>query len=144
LAAVAVALFLSFLAICAEDRSDSHADSALEVGDGEDFLSQGIAALPPKRDLHTVSGAIQPAGFVCCTPDERVQISDTAPYPVSTVTYLELYDIFGFPLGQCSGTFVGPDSILTAGHCLYFFGAGWVGNIWVAPGNNGFCSRCHD
>lgn len=38
-------------------------------------------------------------------------------YPYSTVVRLEVFTIAG-PAGFCSGTLIGPDLVLTAGHCL--------------------------
>jgi V8-like Glu-specific endopeptidase len=63
-------------------------------------------------------------------------IGDTADYPWSTIVYLELYDSTGFLEGTCTGTFISPDAILTAAHCLYDE-EGWTAYIRVVPGKNG-------
>lgn len=71
--------------------------------------------------------------------DERVRITDTTEFPFSAIAYLELEDEFGDVIGSCTGTFIGPDALLTAGHCLWDFDvddwAEW--NIRVIPGKDG-------
>ncbi|MBA4180349.1 MAG: hypothetical protein C0506_07165 [Anaerolinea sp.] len=51
--------------------------------------------------------------------DERIRIPDTTIYPFSAVAYLELFNAAGEVIALCSGTFIGPDALLTAGHCLW-------------------------
>ncbi len=68
--------------------------------------------------------------------DERVQVTNTSAFPFSAIVFLGLYDDLGFFVGHCSGTIVGPNSVLTAAHCLYDE-TGWVRDIRVVPGRNG-------
>jgi V8-like Glu-specific endopeptidase len=70
--------------------------------------------------------------------DERVRILDTDLAPWRMVCALRLRGPSG---GGAMGTgwFVGPKTLLTAGHCVYsthFFG-GWASEIEVSPGRNG-------
>ena len=51
--------------------------------------------------------------------DERTRVADTAAYPFSAIAFVELLDAAGKPFGSCTGTFIGADAVLTAGHCLW-------------------------
>lgn len=69
-------------------------------------------------------------------PDERRQVTNTAKFPNSAVAYL----LITFPAGQsaCTGYFIGPDTLATAGHCVYdSFAGGFAKKIKVYPGRNG-------
>jgi glutamyl endopeptidase len=70
--------------------------------------------------------------------DDRVRILDTDLAPWRMVCALRMRGPSG---GGAMGTgwFVGPRTLLTAGHCVYstqFFG-GWASQIDVSPGRNG-------
>jgi V8-like Glu-specific endopeptidase len=85
----------------------------------------------PPGALETVHGA-----------DNRVQITDTQHYPWSAVASLLITARDGSQwLG--TGWFIGPRTLLTAGHCVYITNSpvaarnGWVLSIQVLPGRNG-------
>ncbi len=71
--------------------------------------------------------------------DDRARLSNPAANAVlRRIVYLEeMYDSLGFPLWGCTGTFIGPDAVLTSGHCLYDPVFGWVSGVAVAPGRDG-------
>jgi V8-like Glu-specific endopeptidase len=71
--------------------------------------------------------------------DERIPIPDTTVFPFSTIAFLELEDEFGDVFGSCTGTFIGPDVLLTAGHCLWDANAETWGaeHVRVVPGKDG-------
>jgi glutamyl endopeptidase len=89
---------------------------------------------PPKPTLQSRPLGVRAQSVI--GPDERVQVSDTTQLPFSAIAYLELYDELGFLVGHCTGTLVGPDTVLTAAHCLYREGL-WTSHIGVVPGRNG-------
>ena len=71
--------------------------------------------------------------------DDRARVTQTSVFPFSAVVFLELLDDQGKYLGSCSGTIIGPDAVLTAGHCLWDKQSGdWLpGGIRVVPGKDG-------
>lgn len=75
-------------------------------------------------------------------PDDRVQIGDPSVYPWRVQCSLAMTAADGSRwIG--SGTFIGPRTVLTAGHCVYVKGSGvagrdgWMRSIQVMPGRNG-------
>lgn len=75
-------------------------------------------------------------------PDERVQVTDTTVAYPRWIAHLEI-DADGLPPYfdyQCTGFFVGPQVVATAGHCVYnsaFGGDNWADYIRVNPGRDG-------
>jgi glutamyl endopeptidase len=87
-----------------------------------------VSLAPPgsRRGLESIIGV-----------DDRVRIVDTELAPWRMVCALRLKGTLGTAIG--TGWFVGPRTILTAGHCVYstaFFG-GWTSEIDISPGRNG-------
>ncbi|RIK18768.1 MAG: hypothetical protein DCC52_15630 [Chloroflexi bacterium] len=60
----------------------------------------------------------------------------TTVFPYSAIVELEI----DFPYGSvlCSGWMIGPDTVATAAHCLYYSGlGGWAQNVMAYPGRDG-------
>lgn len=69
--------------------------------------------------------------------DDRVQITNTKIYPFTTIGYIEGKTKSGY--GGCSGTLIGPRTVLTAAHCLYNHDdKDWLSEVIFAPGLNSF------
>lgn len=68
--------------------------------------------------------------------DERVRVTNTTAWPYRAIALLEIYT--DWTIGMCTGTFIGPNVLLTAAHCLYDTEYNeWVNDIRVVPGKNG-------
>jgi glutamyl endopeptidase len=67
--------------------------------------------------------------------DDRSRVADTTVAPYSTIAML----LVSFPsggTGLCTGSVVGRDAVLTAGHCVYNAArGGWARSIRVIPGS---------
>ncbi len=70
-------------------------------------------------------------------PDERVRLTNTNEYPLRAIAFLGMYDQSGEFVGHCTGTFISPNALLTAAHCLWDPETGWTWDIRVVPGRNG-------
>ncbi len=89
---------------------------------GEDF----------RPSAHVVQASAQPQAIIGV--DEREQVLDTTVYPFSAIAYLNLTTASGG--GSCTGTFVGPDVLLTAAHCLWGVDDGFTQAVSVTPGKD--------
>ena len=108
------------------------AEPALEAPDTSNLVDIGAASFAdPGAVLETVHGV-----------DNRVKIDDTAKYPYRAIASLLITARDG---SQWIGTgwFIGPRTLVTAGHCVYIKNSGipardgWVRSMQVLPGRNG-------
>ncbi len=95
------------------------------------------------RDIGEASFGPMPAvEEVVHGPDDRVQITNTDAYPWRVHASL-LITAADNSLWIGTGWFIGPHTLMTAGHCVYIKNSGvagrdgWVKNIVVMPGRNG-------
>lgn len=69
-----------------------------------------------------------------CSRDDRVRMSPTTAIPWRMVCQLIITKADGSKSG-CTGWFIGPRTVMTAGHCVYSHsGGGWAKKIEVIPG----------
>lgn len=69
--------------------------------------------------------------------DERIRISPTTSFPYSATVQLTVKYGGSSSTYGCTGFFVNPNTIVTAGHCVYDQDNGWASTITAAPGRNG-------
>jgi V8-like Glu-specific endopeptidase len=69
--------------------------------------------------------------------DDRVRIQNTKKYPFTAIGYIEGKTKSG-GYGSCSGTLIGPQTVLTAAHCLYNHDdQDWLSEVIFVPALNG-------
>lgn len=105
---------------------------AEETGPAARLLDAWFADLPMRSGAE-VLGMVQE---VLIGVDDRVQVTRTREYPWRCICALEITAADGTRwIG--TGFFVGPRTVLTAGHCVYIHGRGWARSIRLVPGANG-------
>jgi V8-like Glu-specific endopeptidase len=69
--------------------------------------------------------------------DERERIFNTQSVPYKRICHLKIFPAKGTSSYLGTGFFIGPRTIVTAGHCVYIHDAGgWAKKIVVTPGRN--------
>lgn len=64
--------------------------------------------------------------------DNRTRVTSTTTYPYRAIAHIES------DIGGCTGWLIGPDTVVTAGHCVYDPGTRrWASYARVYPGRNG-------
>jgi V8-like Glu-specific endopeptidase len=83
-------------------------------------------------------GALEFAGaLTVCSADDRVHISPATAVPWRWVAKL-IITLANGNRGGCTGWFIGPRTVMTAGHCIFSHAnGGWVRQVEVIPGADG-------
>ena len=69
--------------------------------------------------------------------DDRQRVTDTTNAPWRAIAWVGLYGRDGNLEGNCTATFIGPDTLVTAAHCLWTAEDGFVSDMVVVPGKDG-------
>ena len=121
------------------DFSDSLTQGLEEINDDENLdleilpppcEEDGCAAEQDADQLEPVDGQAE----IVFGRDDRVRIKNTTALPWRMICVL----IITWPNGKrsrCTGFFIGPHTVVTAGHCVYSHAnRGWAKKILVIPG----------
>jgi glutamyl endopeptidase len=107
---------------------------------GSQAWTPPLASLPNAGEASY--GPLPPAAETVHGPDDRIQITNTGVYPWRAQCSL-LMTAADNSQWIGSGTFIGPRTVLTAGHCVFVKNSGvpgrdgWMRSINVMPGRNG-------
>jgi len=112
---------------------------------GFDAVAAGMGGTPAQVPVETIDTTGIPSANVLmepdfgvetiCGTDNRVQVNTTGTWPWAS--YCSLLIDFGKITVIGSGWLIGPNSIVTAGHCVYNRTYGWAKSVKVMPGRNG-------
>lgn len=105
---------------------------AMTEGFGPEMLEvmEELANLPRSCDLEFETPE------TVCGRDDRVRITATSGIPWRMICQLIITRKDG-GRSRCTGWFIGPGTVMTAGHCVYSHSAGgWARQIEVIPGMN--------
>ncbi len=86
--------------------------------------------------MSTPGGAFElPADRDVIGPDDRMAVTAETEYPYRAIG--QLFMQYGENWGKCSGTLIGPYTVITAGHCLYNPDeGGFPTRVVFRPGDN--------
>lgn len=112
--------------------------------DAEYALTEGLEDLDDCVDFEDEEFDLESLGTCCqeeyiqpesvCGRDDRVRIMNTTSLPWRMICVLIVKTANG-GTSRCTGWFVGPHTVMTAGHCVYSHKAGgWAKQITVIPG----------
>jgi glutamyl endopeptidase len=112
--------------------------------DSEPFAGTGVLAPESAQQVEASALAVGPVQKVnpesVIGKDSRKRITATAVYPNRAIAYL-LITFADNSQGSCTGWFIGPRTVATAGHCVFNTargaGHGWATSIIVYPGLDG-------
>ena len=92
--------------------------------------------LPSRQEDARASSTDYVRPQVVIGTDERWRVSPTTSLPARAVAHLEILDAYGRTV-FCTGTYIGPNVVVTAAHCLYNPDLGWVYGVRVIPARDG-------
>ena len=109
------------------------------VGGGEQasFAGEDTAGDPKLVDEEVLSLVYDQGMESIIGADGRTQVTGTTGFPWRAIAHLVVTWRNGTS-GGCTGWFIGPRTLVTAGHCVYSSTkGGWASSIRAYPGRNG-------
>lgn len=105
------------------------------IGFKESFsVDQEVWNLPRSCDVEYGSGLPESV----CGEDNRVHMTSVSRIPWRMICQM-IVTMFDDRKSRCTGWFISPRTIMTAGHCVFSHskGGGWAKSIEIIPGMNG-------
>lgn len=132
------------VSLIAENGSSIEIDgSRIELSLLEAFADASPTSAPHADSIPLDNSLDIPFGII--GEDDRIRVNPTNIFPARAMTHI----LFKTGRGRenvCSGSMIAPDTVLTAGHCVFHNGhGGWATDYRVVPGRNGileYFPRC--
>lgn len=116
----------------------SNIESTSESFEGSGELAPEGAQIAGPRTVAAPVMTVKPSTVIGV--DSRLRVTPTTAFPNRAIAYL-LITWANNAQGSCTGWFIGPRTVATAGHCLYNTAAGaahgWAKSVIVYAGRNG-------
>lgn len=107
-----------------EELFNGSGDLAGIAAEDDSTVGQSLPPILSPLGIESVIGA-----------DGRAKVNTTTNYPYRANAFLIVN--YNGGSGTCTGFFIGPRTLATAGHCVYDQTLGWATSIQVFPGRNG-------
>lgn len=119
------------------DGAEERSEAASEIGRA--LRERAANPVTPNSNDDEVAGDIDPlfsSDRAIVGDDNRIRVEDNTSFPFRTFGLLRMK--WGDSGGSCSGTLIGPRTVITAAHCIYSHDrGGWSETITFYPGANG-------
>lgn len=113
-------------------------DSIVKKNEGYSPAYQGTGKLKTEKSEFSAQGVqpVKTSGMIGINSvigtDQRTRVSPATSFPYRAIVHIES------DIGGCTGWLIGPNTVATAGHCIYNPGSRkWASYATVTPGRDG-------